>query len=151
MSLLLLLRVTAQLLLPSSDSVDGAWTDQAGGTSLFAAIDDQSDADYVRSELAPSASKMRVKLSAGDDPLSSTGHILRWRVGKDTAGGPQVNVTAKLYQGGGNVIGAGALIASFARSNVAALTTFDEALSGAQANAITDYADLYLEFEAAQV
>lgn len=139
-------------LLPSADSVDGAWTDQAAGTSLAAAIDETtaSDTDYIQSEISPVNSGCRVKLAAGEDPLSSTGHILHWRAGKD-AGGNQIDMTVKLYQGGGNSLGAGTLIASFTRNNVGAFTTYDETLSGAQADSITNYADLYLEFYANQV
>ena len=50
--------VASQILLASADSVDGAWTDQAGGTSLAAAIDETtfSDSDYIRSETSPSNS-----------------------------------------------------------------------------------------------
>lgn len=142
-----------QVLAPSADSVDGAWTTDTGGADLTAAIDEStpSDSDYIRSELAPSTSKCRLKLAAGNDPHSSTGHVIKWRVGKDTTGGPQVNVTVSLRQGGGNTLGGGSLVASFTRNDVDALTTFEEALSGAEADAITDYADLFLEFEASQV
>jgi hypothetical protein len=141
-----------QLLIPASDSVDGAWTDQSGGTALAAAIDETiaSDADYVRSELAPSASAFRVKLSEGTDPLSSTDHVIHWRVGKSETGGSSIGVTMRLRQGGGNVVGGGTLIASFTRSDVDALTTFEEALSGAQADSITNYADLWVEIIADQ-
>ena len=138
--------VPPQILLPSTDSVDGAWTDQAGGTSLAAAIDEATfdDADYIRSELNPSASGCRVKLSAGGDPHVSTGHEINWRTGK--IGSATINMTVKLYQGGGNSQGAGTLIASFDRTNVASLTTYTETLSGGEADSITDYTDLYLEF-----
>ena len=142
-----------QLLLPSADSVDGAWTDQAGGTSLAAAIDEAtaSDTDYIRSELGPANSACRVKLASGGDPQSSSGHILHWRVGKDTTGGASIAVTCKLYQGGGNSIGGGTLIKSWTRSNVDAFTTYDEtALTSGEADSITNYGDLYLEFSANQ-
>jgi hypothetical protein len=137
---------TVQTLLASADSVDGSWTDQAGGTSLFAAIDETvaSDADYIRSDLNPSASGCRLKLSAGGDPHVSTDHVLNWRTGK--VGSATINMTVKLYQGGGDSLGAGTLIASFDRNNVGALTTYQETLSGGEADAITDYTDLYLEF-----
>ena len=135
-----------QTLLPSADSVDGAWTDQAGGTSLAAAIDEASfdDADYIRSELNPSASGCRVKLSAGGDPHLSTDHLIHWRTGK--IGSATINMTVKLYQGGGNSQGAGTLIATFNRNGVGSLTTYEETLSSGEADAITDYTDLYLEF-----
>jgi hypothetical protein len=136
----------------SADSADGNWHDNTGGTSLAAAIDETSasDSDYIRSELGPSASACRVKLAAGGDPASSTGHIIHWRAGKDSTGGATIGMTVKLYQGGGNSIGGGTLIASFTRSNVNALTTYDDTLSGGEADSITKYADLYLEFSANQ-
>jgi hypothetical protein len=98
--------------------------------------------------LNPSASVMRVKLGGGSDPGTGTGHVIHWRTGKDTTGGPQVDVMVKLRQGGGNAAGGGTLIASFTRTDVDALTTYAETLSEAQGNAITDYSDLYLEFQA---
>jgi hypothetical protein len=141
-----------QQLAPSADSVDGSWTDQAAGTALAAAIDEgsASDADYIQSPVDPTNSGCRVKLASGTDPLSSTGHVIHWRIRKDTALGATLNMTIKLYQGGGNVQGAGTLIASFDRNNVdgSGWTTYDETLSGAQADSITNYADLYLEFYA---
>lgn len=144
------LPTTGQVLLASADSVDGAWTDQAGGTSLAAAIDETtaSDTDFIRSEEHPSTSGCRVKLASGTDPASSTGHIIHWRIRKESATGETINGTVKLYQGGGDSLGAGTLIASFNRSNVdgSGWTTYDEALSGAEADAISDYSDLYLEF-----
>jgi len=138
----------SQLLAPSADSVDGAWTDQAGGTSLAAAIDETtaSDTDYIRSELSPSNSGCRVKLGAGTDPASSTGHVIHWRPGKSATGGETIDMTVKLRQGGGNSLGAGTLIATFTRNNVDAFTSYAETLSGGEADSITDYTDLYLEF-----
>jgi hypothetical protein len=142
-----------QTLVPTADSVDGAWTTDSGGTALAAAVDETtaSDADYIRSETAPAASSCRLKLGSGTDPVSSTGHVIRWRVGKDSTGAPQVDVRVQLRQGGGNTVGAGTLIAEFTRTNVDALTTYAETLSGGEADAITDYSDLYVEIRANQV
>jgi hypothetical protein len=139
-----------QTLLASADSVDGNWTDDTGGTNLSGAIDETtaSDTDYIQSELSPSASGCRVKLAAGGDPASSTGHEINWRAGKNVTGGQTINLTVKLYQGGGNSLGGGTLIADFDRNAVDALTDYVETLSGGEADAITDYADLYLEFHA---
>jgi hypothetical protein len=139
----------SQTLLASADSVDGAWTDQSGGSSLAAAIDEAtaSDADYIHSEDMPSASGTRVKLATGDDPLSSTGHDIHWRIRK--IGTATIDMTVKLYQGGGDSLGAGTLIASFDRTDVSTtFTEFTETLSSGEADSITDYSDLYLEFVA---
>lgn len=140
----------SQHLAPSADSVDGTWTDQGGGTSLAAAIGEAvfSDTDYIQSVDSPSAAGCRVKLAAGSDPALSTGHVIHWRVRKNVAG-QTVDMTVKLYQGGGNVLGAGTLIATRTRNNVStAFATFDETLTGTEADSITNYADLYLEFYA---
>jgi len=139
-----------QSLNPSADSVDGTWTNESGNnTNLYASIDEDtaSNTDYIRSVLSPSTSGCRVKLETGGDPASSTGHKIKWRVAKDATGGQTIGMTVKLYQGGGNVQGAGTLIASFTRANVSnTFTDFEETLSGGEADSITNYGDLYLEF-----
>ena len=138
----------AQYALPAADSVDGQWTTQAGGADLEQAIDDLvvDDADYIRSELHPDSSACRIKLGPLTDPDMSTGHVLRWRIGKDTAGGNTVNMTLSLYEGGGDVLGAGVLVAQFARNDVAAgFATFEEHLSEAEADTISNYGNLFLE------
>jgi hypothetical protein len=142
----------AQHLAPSADSADGKWTNETGGTSLAASIDEStaSDSDWIRSELSPQSSPSRVKLTAGSDPLSSSSHTIRWRIRKDATGGDQINMTVTLYQGGGNTLGAGTQIATFSRTDVSGTgwTTYDETLSTGEADAISDYSDLYLEFSA---
>lgn len=146
---------SAQYIRPTDDGSDGAWVNEAASqTNLYASIDETvaSDSDYIESESGPANSVTRLKLnpSAGD-PLSSTGHILRWRVGKNVTAGEQIDMTVRIYQGGGATPGAGTLIADFIRTNVDAATTFEETLSGGEADTITDYGDLWVEFEADQV
>ncbi len=141
-----------QLLRPSADSVVGAYLTQAGGTTnLYQTIDETiaDDSDYVKSELAPATSIYRFKIGSGTDPVSSSGHTIRWRVGKLPSDGQQINATVRIYQGGGNSAGAGTLIKTATRTNVGAFTTYEEALSGGEADAITNYADLYGEIVAA--
>lgn len=144
----------AQKVQPTADSVDGNWLNESGSNvNLYASIDEATavDTDYITSESAPANSAVRLKVGKLFDPLSSTGHIIHWRPGKDSTGGHQIDMKVTLYQGGGNVLGAGTQIAQFTRTNVDALTTYDETLSAAQADAITNYGDLYLEFSANQV
>lgn len=138
---------TTQKTYASADSADGAWTDQAGGTSLFAAIDETSpsDSDYIRSELTPVNSGCRVKLGALSTPQSGT-RTLSWRIGKDATGGGTIDMKMQLRQGGGNTLGGGTLVQEFTRNGVDAATQYDETLTGT----VTDYADLYLEFYANQ-
>jgi hypothetical protein len=62
-----------------------------------------------------------------------------------------MNMVVKLYQGGGDSIDAGTLIASFTRNGIpTGWTTYQETLSAGQADSITNYADLYLQFSATQ-
>jgi hypothetical protein len=140
---------------PTADSVDGAWLNESGSaTNLYASVDEATavDTDYIESESAPASSAVRLKLDPSlADPLDSTGHVLHWRAGKDSTGGSQIDVTIDLYQGGGDVAGAGTLIATRSHTNVDALTTYDETLTGAEADAITNYGDLYVEITANQV
>lgn len=126
---------------PVADSVDGNWTDQAGGTSLFAAIDEPSfsDADYIQSGPDPVADVVRIHLGSFTDPLVSTGYTLRYRIGLSGSG--VISLTVRLKQGS-------TVIASWVHDDVSSVpTTITQTLSGAQADAITDPTDLYLEFE----
>ena len=132
----------AQFARPSADSADGLWTDQAGGTSLFGALDESvaSDSDYIQSGDAPSADVVKIKLGSLTDPVSSTGHVVRYRIGKTGTG--TVNLTARLVQGT-------TTIAEWAHTDIAAgPTDVSQTLTGPQADSITNYADLYVEFQA---
>ena len=149
-----------QILTPSADSVVGNWRNELGNPSLAASIDEAgagagappSDADYIQSPIGPVNEGCRVKLLGGSDPASSILHEIHWRGGKDQAGPPAINLTLQLRQGGGDVLGAGTLIASFSRNDVAdGFTDFFEELSAGQADSITNYSDLYLEAYANQV
>lgn len=134
---------------PSADTVRTGWTDQAGGTTnVYATIDEASadDADYVKTPTPPGTNEFETLLTAVTDPVSSTGHVMRWRRRKQPASGSaQVNLTVRLMQGATQ-------IASVADTNLpGTFTDTSYTLSGAEADAITDYSDLRLEFVAAQV
>jgi len=142
-----------QILVPTADSVDGSWTNEADSqTNLFASIDETTlnTADYIKSELlAVGNSTCRVKLATGGDPSSSDGHQIEWTI--DKIGTLQVDLTVVLRQGGGDSAGAGTSIASFPHSDISSSTTsLVEVLNQAQADLITNYGDLYLEFVPAQ-
>ena len=147
----------AQFGRPSTDTTnDGGWTDQGGGSSsIFGTIDESSpsDADYIRTTVAPTSDVYVTKCTSITDPVSSTGHIIRWRRGKDSAGGATVNETVQLRQGYTNEGSPGTLIATGASAAATpdAFTTTTYTLSGAEADAITNYADLFLRFLANQV
>lgn len=147
----------AQFARPTTDTTnDGAWTDQGGGsTNLFQTIDEStaSDADYIRTALAPSSDVYVTELTNLVDPLSSSGHIIRWRRGKDAASGATVNETVQLRQGYTNEGSPGTLIATAvsAAATPDSFTDTSYTLSGAEADAITDYTSLFLRFLANQV
>jgi hypothetical protein len=144
----------AQFGRPSTDASIGGYQDQAGGTTnIFGTIDETSasDADYVRSVVAPVNAPYVTRLTTLEDPLSSSGHTIRWRRQKNAAGGATVNLTVQLRQTYVNEGSPGTLIAEKATVAVPDSWTDDSlTLSGGEADAITDYTALYLRFVANQ-
>ncbi|HLE64395.1 MAG TPA: hypothetical protein VI750_14685 [Pyrinomonadaceae bacterium] len=145
----------AQFGRPSTDTVNESYTDQGGGSaSIFAMIDEvsASDADYIQSAITPTNDVYATKLTSVTDPLVSTGHIVRYRYSKDAAGGAQIDLTVQLRQGYASEVSQGTLIASAAHTNISDTWTAGTfTLSGAEADAITNYADLFLRFVGNQV
>ncbi len=145
----------AQFARPSTDASIGGYKDQADGTTnIYAAIDEASpsDADYIKSALAPSNAPYVTKLSAIEDPQSSSGHIVRYRYAKNAAGGAQIDLTVQLRQGYVNEGSPGTLIKEWTHTNIPETwTTQAQTLSAGEADSITDYTDLFLRFVANQV
>lgn len=147
----------AQFGRPSADTynADGWVEDDGTSTTIFDQIDEASldDADYIKSPVAPTNDVYVTLLSTLEDPVSSSGHTVRVRHQKDAAGGATINLTVELRQGYVNEGSQGTLIATVmsavALSETATTTTYN--LSGAEADAITNYASLYLRFLANQV
>jgi len=133
----------------------GSWTDQGGGsTNIYQAIDEATidDADFVRSPLAPSSSVYVTRLSDAEDPQVSTGHILQNRYAKDAAGGLQIDLVAQLRQGYVSEASQGTLIVSRTFTNITEVFTTDSyTLSAVEADAITNYNDLFIRYSANQV
>ena len=147
----------AQFGRPIADTYNGdGWTNQvASGTNIFQAIDEASfdDADYVQSPLAPVSDVYVAQLTSSlEDPLSSSGHVVRWRQGKDAAGGAAITMTVQLRQGYTNEGAPGTLIATCQNAGTVpdSFTDVTYNLSGGEADAITNYASLYLRFVANQ-
>ncbi len=141
----------AQFGRPSADTNNaGSYTDQGGGSaSIYTTIDESvaSDADYIRTGTDPANAVYVTKLTSITDPVSSAGHVLRVRAGTDQAsGGNQIDLTAQLRQGYTNEGAQGTLIATLSQTNISqgSFTTYSLTLSGAEADAITDYANLYI-------
>ena len=145
----------AQFGRPSNDQLNEGYTDQGGGSSnIYTTIDETvySDSDYIRSALAPTSDVYVTKLTAVEDPQSSTDHHVRYRYAKDAAGGAQIDLTVQLRQGYVNEGSPGTLIKEWVHANIPeTFTAQDQTLSGPEADAITDYANLYLRFVSNQV
>lgn len=136
---------------PNADTAIGNFQDQAAGTTnIFQSIDEASpsDADYIESPASPSSEVYVCALSAITDPVSSSGHTMRMRTATDLNGQESLDFTQELRQGYVNEGTPGTLIASQSRTGVSstAFTTSTYNLSGAEADAITDYSDLFFRF-----
>ena len=145
----------AQFGRPSADTYIGGYKDEADGvTNIYTHIDEvsYSDADYIKSALAPASAPYVCKLTTVEDPLSSSGHTVRYRYCKDAAGGATIGLTIELRQGYVNEGSPGTLIAtSGAIADISeSWTSGSFNLSSGEADSITDYSDLYLRFVANQ-
>ena len=119
---------------------------QTSFTGGFVEIDEAvaSDADFAYGA-NNIAAELEVGLSNVTDPAVGTGHIFRYRIAKTDNGtvtgtGNAVTVTARLLQG------ATEIAADIAQTTTGTWTQYEFTLSEAQANNITDYTDLRLEF-----
>jgi hypothetical protein len=135
------------LLQPLADSVVGDWTNETGGTTLFSSIAGASpnDATFIRSPDNPVASRCRLKLGAGGDLTApATLYCRMMRSGENSLG-----VAAHIYEGGGDNLEGGTLIASLIEADAGeSFFTFDHELTTGEFEAVTDWDDLYIEFEA---
>ncbi len=134
-SVILIGTPTVQLARPVSDVTAGTWT-ASTGSDLYAMLDETvaSDADYI---VTTAASTCEVALGSVSDPASSGGHVVRYRISANTGG-----ITVRLRQGT-------TTIAAWTHNPApSSLTTYAQTLSGAEADSITDYAALKLQFEA---
>jgi hypothetical protein len=145
----------AQFGRPSTDTTRDNWEEDDGTTvDIWDQIDEVAadDADYIRTVLTPTSDVYVTKLTTIEDPISSTGHTVRYRYGKSAAGGDQIDLIVQLRQGYVNEGTLGTLIAAQTHTNVGAFPVAGSiALSGAEADAITNYADLFIRFVANKV
>lgn len=144
--------LAAQKARPSADVTDGNWLNEsASNTNLYQSIDEAdtpTDTDWIQSGANPSADLVEVSLSSVTDPALSTGHILRYRTRLDAAvAGGAMSLVTELRQG------TSALSTPVSDTIAPASTTETTntvTLSGAQADAITDYSTLRLRSTATQ-
>lgn len=145
----------AQFGRPDSDVTREDWVDEGSATtSLYASIDETtaSDADYVKSATGPTSDVYVCGLSNVEDPVVHTGHKMKYRYKKNSAGGAQIDLTVQLRQGYTTETAMGTLIAGTTLTNIGATwTTGTVTLSTAEAGTISDYTDLQLRLVANQV
>jgi len=134
---------------PDGDDVVGSWTTDLGGsTNLFQSIDEDpfNDSDYVQSELSPQSSVARFTLTNPSGAVDiASDHKVQYRYYKelDAAGVQQLDLVVRLKQGASTVV------ATWTHSNITGtVVQAVQTLSAGQVSAITNYADLRLEFDA---
>ncbi|HSR50921.1 MAG TPA: hypothetical protein VLV83_08830, partial [Acidobacteriota bacterium] len=133
----------AQIFLPAADVAAGRWTT----SPLWSKIDDDLGANptgdgvtILSADNAP-PDDYDFAFTAGSDPASSTGHILRARWNKDAAGGHSIDAVLELWQG---TPGTGTLIATLSVTAISETEqTSEYTLSAGEADSITDYAALH--------
>ena len=144
----------SQFARPDADTVVGNFVDDDdGATNIYTTIDEASasDTDYIKSPAAPSSEVVVFRLSDVTDPVSSSNHVIRVRARNGVSGGQAVDLTAELRQGYTNEGAQGTLIATLSQTSVASsFTDYSATLSGAEADAITDYSALSLRIVADQ-
>jgi hypothetical protein len=141
----------AQFLRPSSDTpIISGWTRSSGTNAFYTYIDEitADSTDYIQTQNQNNLCD--VNLSAGVDPQTGTGHILRvqvWSLGSGAAERHSVSLYRTDSPTSSNVFDSQVLIngATLVR-NTPTIVTYT--LTAAQANAITDYANLRLRFSA---
>jgi hypothetical protein len=136
---------------PDADTTISNFTDSGGGTTnIFQSIDESSpnDSDFIRSPTSPSTEFYVCRLSDVTDPVSSSGHVMRMRTSCDQDAQETLDFVQQLRQGYTNEGSPGTLIASQSRTGVSSTTwtTSTRNLSGAEADAITDYTALFFRF-----
>jgi len=127
---------------PDADASNSGWTDQGGGTAnLYATADEASasDADYVVSSKNPVADVLRFRMS---DPTTGVAEPFNVSYRYGLTGGGSCTITARLKQGS-------TLIKAWVHTDATAtFKTVTQTLSSGEFAAITDFNDLFMEFEA---
>ncbi len=135
----------AQQAQPISDLDNtGSWT----STPLWSKIEEGGGGDgtVVVSDTTPVVTEpFTVDLSTITDPAKSTGHDLKIRWAKNSGGGGNKTIRIELRMGYVNESTLGTLIATDDYAiNSTTLRTDSTTMSGAEADAITDYSDLQI-------
>lgn len=128
--------------IPSADTAIGNWVDEGDGTTnIYLSIDEDTpnDSDYIRCEGYPSSSTYKCKIDA--DYEADTYFKVAYRYKKNSDANKTMSLIVRLLEGATQR-------ASWTDSDVSTtLTTVTQTLSGAEFTSITDWSNLYLEFE----
>jgi hypothetical protein len=129
----------------------GSFTDQGGGSvNIYLTIDEATidDADFIRSPTSPASAVYVARLSDVTDPVSSSGHIMRMRTATDLGAQESIDFTQQLRQAYVSEATQGTLIATQTRLGVTStvFTTSIYTLTAVEADAITNYADIFYRF-----
>lgn len=133
--------MTNQFLRPNQDSYVDYWEDNnAGTTTIYAAIDEAgtNDADYVQS--ATLYGTYRCYLSDGSDPYTSSGHIVRFRIARE-ATNKDMELEVRLNQNFTTTKWSATI-----NNPPGTFTEYVYTLNASQANSITDYTNLFFQF-----
>ncbi len=129
---------------PSADSVDGSWTNESGGTDLYGSIDEASatDGDFIQSPSNPVNAACKIKIGAPSigSSIPTQPMVVAYRYSK-SAVGAALDLTVRLLQGS-------TVIASWTETDIGlSWVTRERTLTAPQFASITDFSDLYIEFE----
>jgi hypothetical protein len=140
----------AQFLRPIIDTLNQGYINELGDAApLYVSIDESValDADFVQTSVAPTDLVYVAQLTPGEDPLSSSDHVIRYRYAKSASGGDQVDLEVSLHQDYVDENDTGTEIANWEHLNIPSdPVTQENTLSGPEADSITDYASLFLRF-----
>ena len=128
-----------QFLRPDADSIDGNWTNNSGSNvNLYASLNETSasDAEYIQSPLSPLGEVCKIGLG---NPTGTPAQPFTVSYRFNNLGGAQLGV--RLLQGTTE-------IAAWSETAGSGWTTQDRTLTGPQFAAITDFTDLFIEFNA---
>lgn len=140
---------------PSTDTTGNTQflNESGNNVTLYESINESvpSDTDYIVSAKNPSSNVYVTKLTAVDDPLVDTGHVINFRYKKDVAvNAEQIDLTVELRQDYANEASPGTLIANGAAGAYANIpstwTNGTITLSNTAAGTINAYANLFLRF-----
>lgn len=139
---------------PNLDITDGNWIGSDGNninSYLLIGEGTADDSTYIESEKAPANDPSVFDLSNVVDPVTSTGHIIRYRYQKSFSAGANLDLTVQLRQGYVSEGAQGTLIHSEVHAAIpTGWTAGTFTLSAGEADSITDYTDLQIRFLANQ-